>query len=125
MTKNEDMVRNMATNFQTKGLEVISAKCNGFTEPVDVQGVKPDVVGWDSEQEVYHLGIVADSETILHDSTKEKMQVLAKMAMGAGPSQGKRLPFYVGVTKDANTVADKKLEEIDYITRENIEKILI
>jgi|GEM_PF-4101298 len=125
MTKNEDMVRNLTTNFQTKGLEIISAKCSGFTDPVDVQGVKPDVVGWDSEKEVYHLGIVADSETISHDSTKEKMQVLAKMAMGVGPSQGKRLPFYVGVTKDANTVADKKLEEIDYITRENIEKILI
>lgn len=125
MTKNEDMVRDLTTNFQTKGLEIISAKCNGFTEPVEVQGVTPDVVGWDSEKEVYHLGIVADSEIISHDSTKEKMQVLAKMAMGVGPSQGKRLPFYVGVTKDANTIADKKLEEIDNISRENIEKILI
>ena len=79
MTENEELVKNMADNFQNKGLEILYAMCNGYNEPADVQGVKPDIIGWDSEQEIYHLGIVADSETITFDSTKEKMEILAKM----------------------------------------------
>ncbi|QUC64085.1 hypothetical protein NsoK4_06450 [Nitrosopumilus sp. K4] len=125
MTKNEGMVKNMAENFQDKGLEVLYAKCNGFPDPTDVQGVKPDVVGWDPQNELYHLGIVADSETITYDSTKEKINTLAKMMMGVGTSEGERLPFYVGVTKEASTITDKKLQENNLISQGNIEKILV
>ncbi|AFS82208.1 hypothetical protein [Candidatus Nitrosopumilus sediminis] len=125
MTENNDLVKNLAECFQTNGLEVLTAKCNGFEEPPDIQGIKPDVVGWDSKDEVYHLAIVADSNTFEHDYITEKITVLSKQAMGTGPSYGKRLPFYVGVTKDANAVVDKKLQEIDQVSRENIKKILI
>lgn len=125
MTENDDRVKNMAECFQTKGLEVLTAKCNGFEEPPTIQGIKPDVIGWDSEGEVYYLGIVADSDTIDHDSTKEKINVLSKQAMGSGPSYGKRLPFYIGITKDTDAVVDEKLEEVYKASRENIQKILI
>lgn len=125
MTNNEDMVKNLADNFQNKGLEILYAMCNGYNEPADVQGVKPDIIGWDSEQEIYHLGIVADSETITFDSTKEKMEILAKMMMGVGTSEGKHLPFYVGVTKDASDIADKKLQETNLLSQGNIQKILV
>ncbi|MCV0401325.1 MAG: hypothetical protein K5777_05040 [Nitrosopumilus sp.] len=125
MTENEDMVKNLAECFQTKGLQVLTAKCGDFDEPPEIQGVKPDVIGWDSENEVYHLAIVADSDTIDNDSTQEKINVLSKQAMGTGPSCGKRLPFYVGTTKDADAVVDKKLEGIDNTSRENTQKILI
>ena len=125
MTENEELVKNMADNFQNKGLEVLYARCDGFTDPTDVQGVQPDIVGWDPNKEIYHLGIVADSETINHDSTQEKMAVLSKMMMGVGSSEGERLPFYVGVTKDASAIADKKLQESNLIPQGNIEKILV
>jgi len=125
MTKIEDMVQSMAEKFQNKGLEVLYAKCNGYPNPTNVQGVEPDVVGWDPDKELYHLAIVADSETISTDPTQEKMTILAKMMMGVGTSEGERLPFYVGVTEDASNTADKKLDENNLTTQGNIEKIIV
>lgn len=125
MTENDDMVKNLAECFQTKGLQVLTATCDSFEEPPVIQGVKPDVIGWDPENEVYHLAIVADSNTINNDSIQEKINVLSKQAMGQGPSSGKRLPFYVGTTKDADTTVGKKLEGIDPVSKENTQKILI
>lgn len=125
MTENDDMVKNLAECFQTKGLQILTANCDNFDDPPVIQGVKPDVICWDSNNEVYHLAIVADSNTINNDSIQEKINVLSKQAMGPGPSSGKRLPFYVGTTKDADVVVGKKLEEIDPVSRENTQKILI
>ena len=125
MTENKHMVKNLAENFQNKGLEVLYANCDGFKDPTNVQGVQPDIVGWDSNKELYHLGIVADSETITSNSIKEKMEILSKMMLGVGASEGERLPFYVGVTKDASPIADTKIQESNLVSQGNIEKILV
>jgi hypothetical protein len=119
MTRTETMVKNLVEKFQDQGLEVLYAQCSGFPNPTKVQGVEPDVVGWDPRKEIYHLGLVADDDLISSDIIKEKINILANMMMGVGTSEGTRLPFYLGLSKnafDANTNApDDNLTSQDNI----------
>ncbi len=119
------LVKNLTDKFEGKGLKVLYAKCEGYPEPTKVQGVVPDVVGWDEKKEIYHLAIIADSETISSDTTKEKVNVLSNMMMGVGTSEGKRLPFYVAIPKGDSDVANKELDTNTVSSQENIQTVLV
>lgn len=121
----EVMIKNMIQEFQKNGLEVLYAKCDGFPNPSEIQNVSPDVVGWDQFKEIYHLGIVADSTTISSDSMYDKIEILTSMMMKTGESEGKRLPFYLGVPKQASIDMEKKLKSTPQSVQENIIKLEI
>lgn len=125
MTETQMMVKNLANKFEGKGLEVLYANCEGYPDPTKIQGVVPDIVGWDAKQELYHLAIIANSKTIPSDKTKEKMTVLSNMMMGVGSSEGKRLPFYVGIPKGDSNDAEKELAVNSAPSQENIHKVLV
>ena len=125
MTQPELMVKTLAEQFQNKGLEILYAKCDGYKDPTEVRGVTPDIVGWDPEKELYHLGIVADNDSVSTQIIQEKMRVLSNMMMGVGSSEGQRLPFYIGITKDASNTVDQKLEENKLTAQGNITKTIV
>lgn len=125
MTQTENLVENLVNKFQKNGLDVLYAKCDGYPEPVEVQGAVPDVVAWDSFKELYHLGVVADSQSIHTDETKEKMSVLSKMMMSKGASEGKLLPLYLGVKQDSSEIADQRIQDTNLTSQNNIQKIII
>lgn len=125
MVTTEMMVKNLTENFEKDGVQVLQANCPGFDNPTNIQGFEPDIIGWNPEKFVYHIGIVADSQTISSDLTKQKISTLSKLMMGKGPSEGELLPFFIGVTQDASTMADKKLEEIDALSQGNTVKIIV
>ncbi|NND86353.1 MAG: hypothetical protein HKM23_03275 [Nitrosopumilus sp.] len=125
MVATEKMVKNLTENFKKDGVQVLQANCSGFDNPAPIQGFEPDVVGWNPEKLLYHIGIVADSQTISSDLTKQKISTLSKLMMGKGPSEGERLPFIIGVTEDASNIADKKLEETDVVSQGNTVKIIV
>ncbi|MDX1595660.1 MAG: hypothetical protein R3327_01835 [Nitrosopumilaceae archaeon] len=125
MSTNPSMVKSMVTQFKDKGLDILYADCEGYPDPTEIQEVKPDVVGWDAQKELYHIGMVADSDTVSSDSAEKKLKILAGQMMGVGTSEGKRLPFYLGYPKDAETVIDNKLQEIDQQTKENVVKVAV
>lgn len=125
MTQTENLVENLVNKFQKNGLDVLYAKCNGYPEPAEVQGTVPDVVAWDSFKELYHLGVVADSQFIHTDEAKEKMNVLSKMVMSKGASEGKLLPLYLGVKQDASDIADQRIQDTNLASQNNIQKIII
>ena len=125
MIKSEVQVENMVKKFQEKGLDIVYAKCQGYNTPKDISGVEPDVVGWDPSKEMYHLGLITDSSNISSMSTDKKMNVLAKLMMSRGTSEGERLPFYLGFPKNSAKDVDEKLQKIEPSTLENIEKLAI
>ncbi len=100
MTKTDVLVKNMVGRLQEKGLKVLYAKCDGFTNPEKLQGAEPDVIGWDSDKELLHVGLVADSKIINSDSTQKKIDILGKLSMGSGSSKGTHIPFYLGMPQD-------------------------
>jgi len=125
MTQTENLIANLVGKFNKEGLEVIYAKCNGYPDPVEVQGAVPDIVAWDSNNELYHFGVVADNQSISDEETRSKMDILAKMMMSRGTSEGKLLPFYLGITQEASEQADKQIKEINPTSQSNIQKIII
>ena len=123
MQQTEGMVKNLIKKFQEQGLDVLYAKCDGYAEPEKVQGVKPDVVSWDPNKEIYHLGMIADSETVSSDLGQERIAILANMMMGVGNSEGKRLPFYLGVPKDEQKTTFEKLGDHNVLSQDNFQAI--
>ncbi len=123
MTKTDSMVKTMADKFQEKGFEILYARCDGYPDPTEIRGVEPDVVGWDSHKELYHLGLVADSKDLSSELTKKKLTILADNMMGVGNSEGERLPLYLGTPKESTKEVENKLQEFESSTKENIIKL--
>jgi len=119
----ENMVRNLTKKMKEKGFEILYAKCDDYPNPTEIRGVEPDVVGWDPEKELYHLGIVTNSATLNLESTDKKMIILADNMMGVGKSEGERLPLYLGFPKESANEVNTKLREIEPKTTENIIKL--
>ena len=101
----------MIEQLQNKGLKIIYAKSKGFNPPDKLQGAEPDVICWESEKQLLHVGLVADSKTISSDPFKEKFEVLTKLSMASGNSKGEHVPFYLGVTEDAGNSKNKDFTE--------------
>ena len=116
MTKTDVLVKDMVGRLQEKGLKVLYAKCDGFTNPEKLQGAEPDVIGWDSNKELLHVGLVADSKIINSDITQKKIDTLAKLSMGSGSSKGTHIPFYLGMSKD---IADQDRNFAEKLTSQN------
>jgi len=125
MAEMESLVKGMVEKFKTRDLDVLYAKCSGFPNPTEIQGAEPDVVAWDPSKELYHLGLVAGSSDGFSDDFVKKTRVLASMMMSTGTSEGKRLPFYLGFTKESANDLEENLQKIDPKSKENIEKLEI
>ena len=125
MSKTEIMVKKMISQFKDKGLDILYGKCEGYPEPPEIQDVKPDVIGWDAKKELYHIGMVADSDTVSSSDAEKKMEVLAGQMMGVGNSEGERLPFYLGYPKETENTVNDKLQQIDPATKENVAKVTV
>ncbi|KEQ56529.1 hypothetical protein AAA799E16_01920 [Marine Group I thaumarchaeote SCGC AAA799-E16] len=125
MTTTESMVKNLINTFEKDGLQVIQANCSGFENPTEVEGVEPDVIWWNPHKELYHVGVVADSQSISSDLIKQKILTLSKLMMGKGSSEGERLPFVIGVPPEASNVVDKTLSENNISSQGNTQKIIL
>ena len=122
MTKTEHLVENMVGQLQEKGLKVLYAKCDGFSNPEKLQGAEPDVIGWDSNNELLHVGLVADSKIIKMDNTKKKIDILTKLSMGSGSSKGTHVPFYLGLPKEIDNAEDQNFTE-KLSSRDSVQKL--
>ena len=119
------MVKNLISTFEKDELQVIQANCSDFENPTKLEGVEPDVIWWNPYKEQYHVGIVADSQSISSDLIKQKILTLSKLMMGSGSSEGERLPFVIGVPPEASNIADKTLSENNISSQGNIQKIIL
>jgi hypothetical protein len=111
MNQNENLVHQLAEELQNKGLKIISAKCTGFSEPEKLQGAEPDIIGWDSNKQLIHVGLVADSKILSSKPFQEKLDVLRQLSMASGASKGTHVPFYLGMTKEAGKSKNAELSE--------------
>lgn len=125
MTKTESMVKNLINTLDKDNLQVIQANCSGFENPTKVEGVEPDVIWWNPHKELYHIGVVADSQSLSTDLIKQKILTLSKLMMGRGSSEGERLPFVIGVPPEASDAVEKTLSENDISSQGNTQKIIL
>ncbi|MBS1268610.1 MAG: hypothetical protein MAG458_01341 [Nitrosopumilus sp.] len=125
MSTTESMVQDLINTFEKDKLQVIQANYSGFENPTDVKGVQPDVIWRNPHKELYHIGIVADSQSLSSDLTKQKISKSSKLTMGKGSSEGERLPFVIGVPPEASNVVDKTLSENNLSSQGNTQKIIL
>ena len=111
MSQNKNLVQELAEELQNKGLKIISAKCDGFNAPDKLQGAEPDIVGWESNKQLIHVGLVADSKILSSKPFQEKLEVLRQLSMASGVSKGVHVPFYLGITKDVGKEKNEDLSD--------------
>ena len=117
--ENNELVKNLIEEFQASGLEVTSANYGGFKKPQAIKDQRPDVVAWDSDKQLYYLGLVADPEKIDPKNMDSKLKILSNLVMDAGSTQNARIPFYLGIPKGNSDDVAKILDEND-IPRDNV-----
>lgn len=105
--QSQNMVKNLIKQLQNAGLKIIYANCEGFSNPDKLQGAQPDIIGWDSDKQLLHVGLVADSKKISSAPFKERFDVLTNLSMASGNSKGRHVPFYLGITKDVGDFNDE------------------
>lgn len=102
------LVRGLIENFEHKGFEILYANYDRFNKPKKIMNYQPDVIAWDSENEVYHLGAATDYEEIEQSKTNSKLDTLANMSMAAGKSLNSRVPLYLAVPFESS----KKISDL-------------
>lgn len=84
----------------------------------------PDIIGWDPEKELFYLGTVKTQDDDLGSTkTGEQFYELSNLVMSQGRSQGKKLPYYIGVPKDNLPNIKKALLDFGISSRENVHTI--
>ncbi|KAF6243841.1 hypothetical protein C6988_01360 [Nitrosopumilus sp. b1] len=106
-----DLVKGLIDKFDENGFEVICANYGEFKEPEEIQGVKPDVIAWDSENELYHLASVIEPEELTDEKTNRRVETLSNLMMSNGKSTRTRIPFYLGIPKQKSNQIEKFLDK--------------
>ena len=99
MTKSDSLVKGLIDKFDEHGFEIICANFGDFKEPEPIRGEKPDVIAWDSEDELYHLASAVEPDEIQNNRVGKKVEVLSNLMMSQGKSTRTRIPFYLGIPK--------------------------
>ena len=106
-----DLVKGLIDKFDENGFEVLCANYGKFKEPEAIQGVKPDVIAWDSENELYHLASIVESEELSDKKISRRVETLSNLMMSHGKSTRTRIPFYLGVPKQKSDQIEKFLDK--------------
>ena len=116
--KNE-VVKDVIDRFEEKGLEVTHANFGGHRKPDEVQNVRPDVIAWDNDKDLYHIAAVTRAEVFDKADTIDKIKVLSNLMMGKGRSKDTRIPFYLAMPKGQLEKIDEKLDQYN-LERKNV-----
>ena len=106
---NNNLVKGLIDKFDENGFEVICANYGEFKEPEPIQGVKPDVIAWDSENELYHLASVIEPKDSDAKKVSNHVETLSNLMMSHGKSTRTRIPFYLGIPKQKSNQLKKSL----------------
>ena len=118
------LVKELIDNFSAKGLDITHANYGGYTKPEEMKNHRPDIIGWDYEKQLCHVGMVkSDIDKLLHVKTGEQFFELSNLVMSKGGSEGKLCPFYIAVPKKYLAVLEQKLVDLGISKRENIQTI--
>ena len=121
MKEQQILVKGLINEFAAEGLEIMSAVSEGYKKPEKVKVHQPDIIGWDPEKELFYLGTIkTQNDDLSSTKTGEQFYELSNLVMSKGRSQGKRLPYYIGVPKDKLPNIKKALVDFGISKRENI-----
>ena len=121
---NNILVKELINNFSSQGLEIAHADYGGYSKPTEVKNYRPDIVGWDNEKQLCHLGIVeTDSEKLKDLKTAEQFYELSNLIMSKGESKGKLCPLYIAVPEKHKTILEQRLVDLGLSNRKNVQAL--
>lgn len=118
-TRKKPLIKNLIENFETAGLDVLQANYEGYQKPELIQDQTPDVIGWDSDKELYYMGSVIKPDEFNVQEIGKKINVLSNLMMGKGNSARSRIPFYLGMPKGTSKQVSEIFDEKN-IARDNV-----
>ena len=115
------LTKKLIDNFNAKGFEISFADYGGYEKPYHVKNFRPDVVGWDKENQLYHIGkTLTDKQELQSAKTPLQLDELSSVMMTKGRSAGKLLPFYIAVPEKLKTKLENTLVDYTLSSRNNI-----
>ena len=115
------LTRELIDKFTAKGFEISFADYGGYEKPKHVKKYRPDVVGWDREHQLYHIGkTVTEQNELQTVETSEELNELSNVMMTRGKSAGKLLPFYIVTPKNLKAKLEDSLVNFALASRKNI-----
>lgn len=116
------LVKELIDNFTAKGLEIQYANYGGYPKPKLMKNHRPDIVGWDNEKQLCHIGITKTNLDKIKDATtSEQLYEFSNFIMSIGKSEGKSCPFCIAVPKKHLTTLEQRLVDLGIYKRKNIQ----
>lgn len=118
------LVKELIDDFISRGLDIQYANYGGYSKPDEIKNYRPDIVGWDNEKQLCHMGIVKTDLGKLRDlKTSEQFYELSNLIMKQGESEGKLCPFHIAVPKNYLATLEQKLVDLGISKRKNIQTL--
>ncbi|MFB5631393.1 MAG: hypothetical protein ACE5RN_07380 [Nitrosopumilaceae archaeon] len=118
------LVKELINNFSSQGLEITHANYGGYSKPTEIKNYRPDIVGWDNERQLCHIGIVKkDSEKLKDLTTGEQFYELSNLLMSKGVSEGKICPLHIAVPEKYKAILEQRLVDLGLSNRKNVKTL--
>lgn len=124
--ENKDaLIKNLIEYFNRKGLIVKFAKSTGFETPKAIRNHEPDVLAFDTELSLVHIGLAKDCSELGDKATLEQFYEFSRRLMKTGKSEKTKVPFVISVPTECKTKIKDTFEENSIQWKENISIISI
>ena len=116
------LVKSLIEHMKQEGYEITCATHEGYTQCPETEGRIPDVKGT-SKEELNAIGEAKSPNDLDSDRTKGQFKVFSNREMKKGKSQGKDVPFYIGIPKGSEKQLEDCLKELGLDKKPNIHRV--
>jgi len=98
----------------SKGLELRAVALDGFPKkPWIVAGFPPDIIAYDSRQELLQLGDVITPSDLSLSHIENKLVAHTSLVMATGASKGERVPLHIAVAVENEDILQELLQMLE------------
>ncbi len=116
------LIKALINEFTRQGLEILNASCDGYQPCPEIEGKTADVRAYKRSEEWVVIGEAKTDDDLDNEQTEEQFNVFSSLFMGAGKSQGKKVPFVIASTSGAQPKLEACLAKLGLDKKTNIYK---
>lgn len=115
------LVKGLIDHFTRKGLEISYAKYPGYKKPFTIKRHSPDVIAYDREKNLVHIGEAKVCNELTESLTREEFEDFPKSVMTNGKLTGTNMPFVICVPNECRLKIQETYRRFEIPWSENIQ----
>ncbi len=117
--EHKKIVKELMDYLNQAGFKTTCAAYEGLSVCAQIEGRIPDFMGRNA-QELIAIGEAKTCDDLDNDRTNDQFKVFSNRVMNSGISNGKTVPFYIGIPKTCVTELQQNLKKLGLNQKTNI-----